>query len=121
MNHAIGWGISFDEVLGDVIEVFARFGENSPDLSDYFGIASAWSYGFAYSNTLAGRKLKVGAAIGKTTSKEADPYSEKNLEIYTRHQLNQWSYLSIHYQSFWNSKVSHNGVKVFGFRMNFNF
>lgn len=120
-HHAFGWGISYDETVGKAFEVFMRFGRNNPDLSDNFGIVSAWSCGLAWASRLAERKLKIGAAVGEISPKESDQFSEMNLEIFIRHQLNQWSYISVHYQSQSNSAIGKNTSNLIGCRMNFNF
>jgi len=121
VSGATGWGVSFDETLGDVIEIFARFGKNNPELSEYYGITNAWSCGFAWSGRLAERKIKFGTAIGEVSTQGSDPYTEMNLEIYIRHQLNQWSYLSMHSQFQINSVNSEEESFLLGCRMNFNF
>ena len=121
MNKASGWGMSYDEAVGKRIELFLRFGQNNTRLSEFYGIAHARSCGVTWSGRLADRKLKIGAALGETKTGESDPHSEVHFEWYVRHQLNQWSYFSAHYQILKDSSTNKNIDHLIGCRVNFNF
>ena len=119
-QSGLGWGLSYDGLAGNGVRYFMRYGENSDDLITNFPVESAWSGGGEYQCNLAGRCLKIGAAFGRINQAGQD-HSENNIEIYTRHKLNNWSYVSLHYQSLWSSDFDDNIANLVGMRTNFNF
>ena len=69
----------------------------------------------------AGKKLRIGVALGETIRLQSGSNSETNFETYVRHQINQWSYISAHYQYQKNPAFPKWKGNYLGCRVNFNF
>jgi hypothetical protein len=120
-QSALGWGASYDGLIGNKVKYFLRYGINSKGLSSNFPVGSAWSGGGEYWCSLFGKALKIGAAVGQINQARDIDYVENNIEVYTRHKINQWSYVSLHYQSIWSAGFDKNIASLIGVRTNFNF
>lgn len=121
LNNETGLGISFDETIFGEYKIFARYGKNSDELANDFGISSAWSTGLSFIRQLGDQGINIGIAYGVTDPFNIDLYTEKQLEIYARYQLNKWVYVSPHVQFVWSAAGSSDNFSAFGIRTHFNF
>ena len=114
-------GLSFDQSVARMFNIFARYGQNEPVLANESGIKSAWSLGMRFVRTIAGRRLAIGVAHGKTQSFMSQLLPEKTTEIYVRQQLNKWTFVSPHLLFVNNLYGTSKNTYLFGLRTQFNF
>lgn len=120
-GDAGGYGLSYDESIAGAFNVFGRYNRNEAKMARWKGISSAWSVGGRIVRTIAGRRLAIGAAFGETVPVDHALKHEKLIEIYFRHQLNKWVYMSPHVQLLRNGAGSERNATLLGFRAQFNF
>lgn len=121
VEGAVGYGLSFDQVIFGSYNIFGRYGKNETGLADGFGISSAWSAGTNFIKQLAGYEAVLGIAYGEIDPRSRDLRSERLLEIYLRRQLNSWVHASPHLQPVWNTAGTSEQLAILGFRTHFNF
>jgi len=120
-NNAYGWGVSFNKVLFGSYNIFGRYGQNESDISELWGIKSAWSAGTRFVETIARQTLAIGIAYGENTPDQTELKNERLLEIYVRRQINRWVHLSPIFQYYWNIHGTGQEVALVGVRTHFNF
>lgn len=120
-NNAAGYGLSADQPLGRGVTLFGRWNKNDSELSDYFGITSAWSIGGQWLTRAWQRTFTFGAAFGETTPASKNFNDERLLEIYLRQHLNQWMHISPHLQWIKNAAGSSDQYLILGLRTQFDF
>lgn len=116
-----GYGLSFDQVIFSGFNIFARYGSNESKVADGFGISSAWSVGTSLKKQIADRESVLGIAYGNINPRDKHLNNESLMEIYIRHQLNDWVYVSPHLQMVWNTAGGSRQITILGFRAHFNF
>ena len=121
VENALGYGLSFDEIVLGAYNIFARYSKNEDDLADWFSVTSAWSAGTRFVRQLIGQTTVLGIAYGETHPDQEELKSEKLLEIYARRQLNKWVHVSPHLQLVWNTAGTSERLAILGFRTHFNF
>lgn len=120
-NNAGGWGFSADQPTFLGIAFFGRWNKNVTELSNYWGIESAWSIGSKFETHILKQLLRVGVAYGTIKPVEKSLLKEHVTEIYVRHQLNRWTHISPHLQIVNNHAGSTENLLVLGFRTQFDF
>lgn len=120
-KNSAGFGISFDEIVFGKYKLFARYGKNSNNLSNWFGVSSAWSAGASFIQTVGDQGINLGLAYGVTEASDLSLMKEKLFELYARYQFNKWIYISPHLQFVWNSLGQNENYTVLGVRTHFNF
>jgi hypothetical protein len=121
VNHSKGYGLSFDSEIFEYFKIFARYTTNSSELAERYGIKSAWSTGFGFEQLLFNREFNIGLAYGQTTPSDSQLTPEQIAEIYIKHQLNRWVYVSPHFQWIINAGGRHADYTLIGLRTHFNF
>ena len=96
-GHAQGFGISFDQLIANHFSIFGRYGRNHPALAEWHGIEKAWSTGLGFRQMLFQREFKIGIAYAETGVHEQH-FPEKIGEVYLSNQLNDWVFISPHFQ-----------------------
>ena len=119
-GHSQGYGVSFDQLIANHFNVFGRYGENRPELSEWHTIEKAWSAGLGFKQMLLQREFKIGIAYAETYVKE-NPLPERMGEIYLNNQLNEWVFVSPHFQ--WLEVPGDKKKEYFiaGLRLNFTY
>ena len=120
-GDAFGWGISFDQVSFGAFNLFARYGRNQNELSEFWGVESAWSAGGRLVREIAGKTVVLSLAAGENIHAESGLNNERIMEVYSRCRLNRWVCISPHLQMVWNAGGSTEDITLFGIRTNFNF
>lgn len=96
-GNSAGFGISFDQLIANHFTVFGRFGQNSDELAEWFGIEEAWSSGIGFRQKILKRELNIGLGYAETR-KTTIEHPEQLVEFYFSTQLNQWVFISPHIQ-----------------------
>lgn len=117
----IGFGVSYDQNLFDLMGLFVRWNKNTKEYSDIIGIEEAFSLGFAYKDILFNRKFSGGLAYGNNKIFTASLYQEYFLELFTRLQINKWVYISPHVQGIWNIRGSNKKAYFAALKAQINF
>ncbi|NIR47775.1 hypothetical protein GWO43_04915 [candidate division KSB1 bacterium] len=120
-DNSMGFGVSFDESIAREFHIFARYNQNESELAEWFGISSAWSSGARFVKHFFEREIAIGLAYGETTPDNETLDDEKLLEIYARHQMNKWVYVSPHLQIVRNAAGTSEQRTFLGLRTHFNF
>ncbi len=120
-DNGVGYGISADLPLQKNLTVFGRWTRNEDRISDYFGIASAWSTGLQLESRIGKAPLFFGAAFGETRPADEALRREHLAEIYFRLHLNQWTHISPHLQWVENPAGGTERYFIAGLRTQFDF
>lgn len=121
-EKATGYGFSSNIMIKNKLALFCRWNENSDNLAEIHGIKKGWSSGAEFSTSLYDTELRSGIAFGEIVPTAKNIINEKLLEFYISYQVNEWIYLSPHFQIVWNAAgVKNQNYKIAAFRTQFNF
>lgn len=118
---ASGFGLSMDGSIAGAFTVFGRYTRNNTSLAEAFGLSSSWSTGLRLRGFTPGIRLTLGAAYGETRPAMSSLRTEQIVEVYLRHQINQWVYISPHLQRVFHASGSAQRVTLLGLRTHFDF
>lgn len=120
-NYSAGYGVSFDETIFGKYSFFGRYGWNSNGVKNVSGISNSWSLGGGFKQNIAVSQFNIGVAYGEIKPSEQLLKKEQIAEIYAKHQMNKWVYISPHIQMVWNPAGISGRHIIYGFRTNFIF
>lgn len=116
-GHSQGFGISTDQLITPKFHLFGRYGKNSSKLGEWHGVYEAWSAGMGFKQHFFNREFKVGFAYAETfTGKPKEP--ERMVEVYVNNQLNEWVFISPHFQFLKDNSPEKNETFLAGIRLN---
>ncbi len=96
-NHSQGFGISYDQLIANHFNIFGRYGKNKQGLAEWHGVEEAWSTGVGFRQVLFHREFKIGLAFAETLPYD-QLHPERMVEVYLNNQLNNWVFVSPHFQ-----------------------
>jgi len=119
-NHSHGFGLSFDQLIANNFNIFARYGKNKSRLAEWYGIEKAWSGGIGLQKTMLKRTFKIGMAYAETWAYQAeDP--EQLAEFYFSTQLNKWVFVTPNVQWLHSYRPDVGEHFLAGLRINFSY
>jgi carbohydrate-selective porin OprB len=119
-GHAQGYGISYDQLIANHFNVFGRYGKNQPELAEWHGIEEAWSAGLGFRQVIFQREFRVGVAYAETFP-FVQLHPERMVELYLNNQLNDWVFISPHFQWIETRTPGTNEHFLAGLRLNFTY
>lgn len=119
-GNAQGFGVSFDQLIANHFNIFGRYGKNQPGLAEWYGIEKAWSAGIGFKQMVFHNEYKVGIAFAETFQFNQE-LPERIMEFYFNTQINEWVFVSPHFQWLNQNNTGREDHFILGMRLNFSY